>query len=77
MQFQTGDYADFVAAVRAISAIDAVFYYDNSPTTFTAYVIAGGRKISCLVSGLTSKPGSFDTDFPDAIELNSGFTASA
>jgi hypothetical protein len=77
MQISINSYADFVTAVKAISGVDVVFYWDDSPTTFKASAIMGGRKISINTPALTDKPGSFDTDFPDAVELPSNFNVSA
>jgi hypothetical protein len=77
MQISTETYADFVTAVKAVAGVDVVLYYDNSPTTFTIYAICGGRKIRVNVPSLTSKPGAFDTDFPDAIQMTSNFSMGA
>lgn len=73
MKIDTNNYADFLTTVKSISALDVVFFYDNTPSAFRLYAIAGGRRIVCQAIGLTSEPGSFSTDFPDAIELTDDF----
>lgn len=78
MQISVNTYADFVTAVKAIAGVDVVFFWDDSPSSFKAQAIMRGGTISTAFStGLTSKPGSFDTDFPDAVELPSNFAVSA
>jgi hypothetical protein len=78
MQITVNTYADFVTAVKAVSGVDVVFYWDDSPSSFKVQAIMRCGHISTAFStGLTSKPGSFDTDFPDAVELPDNFGVSA
>lgn len=68
-----GNYADFLTVVDTLGAERAVMYRDNGlGTFFEAYAFAvDGR--TCVKSGnLNTPPGSFSTDFPNAIALASG-----
>lgn len=74
MQIALNTYADFLTAVRTIGGLEVVFYYDDSPSSFKVQAIFGGRTIiNTFSTPLTSKPGTFDADFPDAVELPGNF----
>ena len=63
------DYAGVVALIKAATK-PIVCYYDDAPSNFLIYAPFEDGNIGAIISGgYTSKPGTFDADFPDAIEL--------
>lgn len=71
MRLRAVNYDDLVSVVKKIGGIEAVAYKELSPSNFRIWIFfAGGNAFAQWpYSSQQPKPGAFDTDFPDAIEL--------
>lgn len=72
MFFSTADYADFLVLTANLAERKSVVFYNEPALGFhVVMLVAPGLAISCSLS--SNKPASFNTDFPNAIALASGF----
>jgi hypothetical protein len=73
-------YSDIVTIANAIGGLRAVFYKDNialNGNMTIAVILADGKiGFNTTLSGLSSPPPTFATDFPNAIATDNGLTVS-
>jgi hypothetical protein len=71
MHIQTNVYADFLTLVAGLRGQGAMFWWENvGQTQFKAFAITNnGTTVVQFPGDTQAKPGSFDTDFPEAIQL--------
>jgi hypothetical protein len=68
------DYGDFKTFVSNLPAKSEMFYYQNSTGTSNIFAIDFEMHSLVTYSLVGGLPGSFSTDFPGAIALESGNT---
>lgn len=69
MLISVKNYVDFLSVVNRITGIEAIFYTEEVVgNTFRIWAILRNERV-CASGNLGTKPGSFDTDFPDAVAI--------
>jgi hypothetical protein len=72
MQISVNNYADFVTVVKSVGRIDAVFFWDGTGASSNFRIYAAFGAGGCCASIVQeSEPGTFSSDFPDAVEVSS------
>jgi hypothetical protein len=69
----TADYAGFLSIVQVTGRRFGVFYYEQSSTEFIVYAHLSDT-VWAKVIITSALPGTFATDFPDAIALAGDLT---
>ena len=75
MQLSPQNYTDFVSVVRSMRGFEVLFYYDDTSTNNRAMfysIHADGWIVMLSLTGISSLPTSFSSDFPDAVQVSSG-----
>ena len=75
MQYGVQSYRDFLTVVRALRETRVVFYWDNiaiGNRMFIHSVHADGRDVFLDLTGITTPPTTFHTDFPGAVQILDG-----
>jgi hypothetical protein len=74
MLLQPASYSDFLVLHSELgSSKTSIFYFDNGSTSFVIWAILPGKTIAIYSGNLVTQPGSFTTDFPQAIQVANQF----
>lgn len=68
------NYDDFKVVLKPLVA-KATIYWFLQDTTFRTVAVALDMSYALFLTGLTSKPDSFDTDFSEAIQVTTAIVA--
>lgn len=69
----TSGYADFKTIVESRPQKGIVYYYDNSPTSWSLlWATDDGSFLVGLIGASGTFPASFAADFPNAVQLTTG-----
>lgn len=77
MLLQPGDYADFLLIHDEIgSNKSSVFYRTDNSTFFFIWLVSRSENIAMFSGNLVTQPGSFSSDFPNAIQITNSLSLS-